>query len=143
MRSFILANVVAAVIPMMASAQSYRSVNFLDVVPLTGKTFEVIEARGEGPSGIWCAAADYAIHKLGARGRVYILEGRGASKSVPGRKSVVFTTNSNSLPRGPSKSISLSTSQVGVGLPVNHAIQFCRKDEFELSENLRDGIEYG
>lgn len=136
MRSFIFATVVAAITPMTANAQSYRAVNLLDVVPLTETTFEVIEARGEGPSGMWCAAADYAIHKLGARGRVYISEGRGVSKSVPGRKSVVFTTNANNLTQGPSKSISLSTSQVGVGLPINHAIQFCRRDEFELSENV-------
>lgn len=136
MRSIILATIIATALPAVLSAQSYRAVNYLDVVPLGGASFEVIEARGEGPQGMWCAAADYAMARLGARGRIYILTGRGPSQNVSGRKSVVFTTDANRLPQGPSRSISLNTSQVGVGLPVNHAIQFCRRDEFELSEFL-------
>jgi hypothetical protein len=136
MRAYILATILAAVVPAIADAQTYRAVNRLTVVPLSGSSFEVIEAYGEGPSGMWCAAADYAKRRLGTRGRIYILEGRGASQSVSGRKSVVFTTDANSLPQGPITSISLSTSQVGVGLPINHAIQFCRAEDFETSENL-------
>lgn len=134
MRSFILATVIAAAVPAMASAQSYRSVNRLEVLPLNGSTFEVIQARGEGPRGIWCAAADYTLKRLGTQGRIYILKGRSDSASVAGRKSVVFTTDVSRLSQGPFTSLSLETSQVGIGLPVNHAIQLCRKDEFELSK---------
>ena len=47
-----------------ASAQSYRAINYLVVVPLNATDFEVIEARGEGARGIWCAAADFAEHAL-------------------------------------------------------------------------------
>ena len=57
---------------------------------------------------------------------------RGAANSVAGRKSVVFTTNPDSLPQGPFQSISISTSQVGAGLPINHALQFCRFEDYEL-----------
>ncbi len=136
MRSFMFATVIACAVPAMASAQNYRAVNLLNVVPLTGTTFEVIEARGEGASGIWCAAADYATRKLNTRGRLYVLTARAASKSTPGRKSVVFTTNAQQLPKGPKQSLSVTTSHVGVGLPINHAIQFCRRDEIEYSETF-------
>ena len=140
MRLVVLAAVIAATLPVAASAQSFRAVNFLDVVPLSRSTFEVIEANGEGPRGIWCAAADYAEKRLRSYGRIYIAAGRGASRTVAGRKSVVFTTDAGSLSQGPFQSISLSTSRVGVGLPVNHALQFCRIDDYELgsfSERLK------
>lgn len=136
MRAQIIATVIAAVLPVMVSAQSYRAVNHLDVVPLSRTTFEVIEARGEGPRGIWCAAADYAERRLGARGRIYISGARGPARSVAGRKSVVFTTDVSSLSQGPFQSTTLSLGQVGVGLPIAHAIQFCRRDEFELSDRI-------
>ena len=135
MRAIVFGAILAATAPVMALADTYRAVNYLNVVPLSGSSFEVIEARGEGPQGMWCAAADYALQRLGARGRIYILAGRGPARKVSGRKSVVFTTNVNQLPNGPIQSTSLSTAQVGVGLPINHAIQFCRR-EYELSDNL-------
>ncbi len=129
---------VIALLPTAAVAQSYGAVNHLDVVPLGPATFEVIEARGEGPRGIWCAAADYAERRLRATGRIYIREARGPAKSAPGRKSVVFTTDPQSLPQGPFRSLTLDTSQVGVGLPIGHAIQFCHpdEDEFGLGNHL-------
>lgn len=138
MHRLIFATVIAAIVPALASAQTYRAVNDLNVVPLSRSTFEVIEARGEGPRGIWCAAAEYAERRLGAKGRVYIREGRGPSRSVSGRKSVVFTTNTANLTQGPSQAISVSTSKVGTGLPIAHAIQFCR-DNFERDDEILSG----
>lgn len=132
MRLITFATAAAIAFPALAGAQTYRAINNLNVVALNSTTFEVIEAAGEGPRGIWCAAADYAETRLRASGRIYISEGRGAARSVAGRKSVVFTTNAASLSKGPFQSISISTSQVGAGLPVNHALQFCRFDEYEL-----------
>lgn len=123
-----LAALAIAVLPAALNAQTFRAVNDLNVVPLQQGAFEVIEARGEGPRGIWCAAAEYAERRLGTRGRVYIAEARGPAHSVAGRKSVVFTTDVKRLSQGPFKSVSLSTSQVGVGLSVDHAIQFCHRD---------------
>jgi hypothetical protein len=134
MRRLILAALLAAVTPLAAAAQSYRAINDLEVFPLDRTTFEVIEARGEGPQGIWCAAAEYAKNRLRTQARIYIIKGRDGARSVAGRKSVVFTTDVASLPAGPFRSISVSTSRVGVGLPVNHALQFCRTDDFDVDE---------
>ncbi len=130
MRTLIIAAVIALSAPVAVSAQTFRAINHLNVVPLDGSSFEVIESGGKGPRGIWCAAAEYAERRLGARGRVYILEARGPSRSVQGRKSVVFTTDAGSLTQGPFQSAVLSTSQVGIGLPIDHAIQFCREADF-------------
>ncbi len=127
----------AAALPTLAQAQTFRAINDLIVIPLSGSSFEVIEARGEGARGIWCAAAEYAEERLGATGRVYIVGARGPARSVQGRKSVVFTTNVASLPQGPFQSVSLTTSQVGTGLPVAHAIQFCR-DVFDHDDIIWD-----
>ncbi len=126
MKKLLIGWLIAALMPALAHAQSYRAINKLTVVPLGGSKFEVIEQRGEGSRGIWCAAAEYAERRLGASGRVYVSEGRGPARSVQGRKSVVFTTNAASLSQGPSQSLVVSTSRVGAGLPIAHAIQFCR-----------------
>ena len=140
MRRIFLTAALAALLPVLANAQSYRAINKLTVVPLGGSNFEVIEQRGEGARGILCAAAEYAERRLGATGRVYIREGRGPSRTVQGRKGVVFTTNAASLPQGPSQSVIVSTSRVGAGLPIAHAIQFCRdnigRDGDILERNL-------
>lgn len=139
MRPFILAGIIAVAAPALAHAQTFRAINDLNVIPLNPSSFEVIEARGEGPRGIWCAAAEYAERRLGATGRVYVAGARGPARSVQGRKSVVFTTNEASLTQGPFQSVAVSTSQVGSGLPVAHAIQFCRdgfdRDDFTWDRN--------
>ncbi|UWR27472.1 hypothetical protein K3757_05910 [Sulfitobacter sp. S223] len=134
MRPTILAALVALAVPVAAQSQTYRAINYLDVVPLTSTTFEVIESDGKGARGIWCAAADYAERKLRYYGRIYISEGRAPSRSYPGRKSVIFTTDVNSLTQEPTTSLTLSTTRVGVGLPANHAIQFCRPADYDLGE---------
>jgi hypothetical protein len=126
MRVSILAAAVVSLLPAMASAQNYRAINNLTVVPLSATNFEVIEGRGEGPRGIWCAAAEFAERRLSASGRIYVLEGRGPSQVASGRTGVVFTTDVSALPQQPSQSVVVRTSQVGMGLPINHAIQFCR-----------------
>lgn len=136
MRLFVLATLVAGLVPVVSSAQNYKAVNNLTVVPLGASSFEVIEGRGEGPRGIWCAAAEYAERRLGAQGRVYVQKGRGPSHVVSGRKGVLFTTNPAKLAQRPSQSLSVSTSRVGAGLPVAHAIQFCR-DVFDRDNEIR------
>lgn len=136
MHRFGMITAVVAALPVIASAQTFRAVNDLDVIALGGTAFEVIEARGEGPRGIWCAAAEYAERRLGAGGRVYVLAGRGAARSASGRTSVVFTTDAAMLPQGPSSSTSVNTSRVGVGLPIAHAIQFCR-DVFDKDDLIK------
>ncbi len=137
MRRQLLAISLAA-LPAMAGAQSFTAENRLVVVPLNGGQFEVIEARGEGPRGIWCAAADFARDRLGVPGteRVYISRGRGPSVSGARRKTVIFTSDPDVLSRPPFQSVSLSTDQIGMGLPVNHAHQFCKDYLLDFMENF-------
>lgn len=133
MRALIL-GLACAVTPLMAQAQSYQSVNLLKVVPLNQTDFEVIEARGEGARGIWCAAADYASARvgMGKTGRIYVKSPRGPSVSGKGRKGVVFTTNAKAVDARTSYSVSVR--QTGLGLPINHAIQFCKDYLIELED---------
>jgi hypothetical protein len=136
MRPLMIFAVLATLLPAAASANSFRAYNDLTVLPQSNSTFEVVISRGEGARGVWCAAADYAVRALGFQGRIYVLEARAASRTVAGRNSVIFTTNVNVLPQGPSRSVSVTTSDVGNGLPVNHAIQFCRGNNIELGDRI-------
>lgn len=121
-----------------ATAQVYTAINRLAVVPLGAGAFEVIEARGEGARGIWCAAADYVIARDGRGGgvRLYVKSPRGPAASAPGRKGVTFTTNAASLSVEPKQSLSVTVRTAGVGLPVNHAVQFCQDYQIELEDIL-------
>ena len=119
--------ILSLTIPLQAEAQAYRAENYLVVVPLTTTEFEVIEDRGEGPRGIWCAAASFAQQRLGAAraSRIYVQQARGPSVSGVGRKGVVFTTREDKLTVPATQSSSLSVRVPGMGLPVHHARQFC------------------
>tara|TARA_R110002094_G_scaffold12385_9_gene22492 strand:- start:98 stop:529 length:432 start_codon:yes stop_codon:yes gene_type:complete len=119
---------VVALIASAATAWAFEARNRLLVVPLGAKDFEVIEARGEGPRGIWCAAADYVQHALNQPGgsRLYVKTARGPSVSGAGRIGVVFTTDPARLSQGPTTSYAVSVRRVGQGLPVHHAYQFCK-----------------
>ncbi|NOR30912.1 MAG: hypothetical protein GQ539_07440 [Sulfitobacter sp.] len=135
MRS-ILAAAICATLPFAAHAQSYEAINGLNVIPLGGSSFEVIEARGEGPSGIWCAAASYAQDRVGLSNttRLYIKTPRGPSISGAGRTGVVFTSDPNDLPSPPIKSYSISVDQQSIGLTIGHSIQYCQDYIIELND---------
>jgi hypothetical protein len=122
--------------PLMAQAQTYTAVNKLKVVPLGGSEFEVLEARGEGARGIWCAAAEFADTRMrmAKNHRIYIKSKRGPAVSAAGRKGVVFTSKASAVQ--PVSSYSVSVRQEGLGLPVTHALQFCRDYEIELDNIL-------
>ncbi|MBW4707756.1 hypothetical protein KX928_08145 [Roseobacter sp. YSTF-M11] len=117
---------VIVALPTLA-AQPFRAVNRLYVYPLTADTFEVIEDRGAGARGIWCAASDYtkSAGRDGPRKRMYILEPRRPSKTVPGRNGVVFTLNPDERLRNTPSSYSVSVNRKGENLPVGHAYLFC------------------
>ncbi len=132
-----IAAILLAALPTLASAQAFKAVNRLTVVPLGGGAFEVIEARGEGARGMWCAAADYALARSQANGqRLYVKTPRGPAQSVNGRKGVVFTTNEASLGVPTQQSLSVSVRTAGVGLPLHHAYQFCRDYQLDLDDVL-------
>lgn len=124
--------------PIASQAQGFEAINRLKVFAAGPTEFEVIEALGEGPRGIWCAAADYvkARYGQGTQGRLYVLAPRGPARTVQGRKGVVFTIDAARLPVQPSRSTSVVTDMAGVGLPVNHAIQFCKDYLIELEDVL-------
>lgn len=119
--------------PLAVMAQPYKAINTLSVAPLPNGDFEVIEANGEGARGIWCAAADYVLSRSGnsARGRLYVKTPRGPSVSGAGRIGVVFTTDVERLGVAPQKSYSVSTRIKGLGLPIQHAVAFCRDYQLE------------
>ncbi|MEW9919443.1 hypothetical protein AB2B41_07505 [Marimonas sp. MJW-29] len=133
---FLCLCVLGIVFPMQGTAQAYRAFNLLTVVPLNATDFEVIEARGEGARGMWCAAADYAIHALRVprEQRLYVKTPRGRSISGAGRIGVVFTVDVNALGVSPSRSYSVTVRTAGLSLPLHHAYQFCRDYELELED---------
>jgi hypothetical protein len=125
-------------LPAGAGAQTYQAENFLTVVPLSPTEFEVIEANGEGPRGIWCAAASYAFARAGVSPdqRLYVERPRGPSVSGAGRIGVVFTTREDQLTTAPTQSISLSVREAGRSLPQHHAYRFCRDYLIDRSDRL-------
>jgi hypothetical protein len=113
-----------------ASAEPFRALNRLHVVPLSADSFEVIEAYGEGGRGIWCAAADYTreIGRDAPKQRLFIAEGRGPAQTRPDRMSVVFTLVPNDDPATRPVFTWVTTRNVGASLPVFLAYTFC--DDF-------------
>ncbi len=120
-----------------AQAQTFEAVNRLQVVPISNTDFEVIEAYGEGARGMWCAAADYAMHGLQRRsGRMYIKSPRGASVTGGGRSGAIFTLDEASLPGEPTRSYSVNTTTPGLSLPIQHAYQFCADYLIDIEDIL-------
>ena len=139
MRSLLLSLFFATALSGGALAQSFQAINLLRVVPLNAADFEVIEARGEGARGIFCAAADYAIARGAPQAaRLYVKTPRGRSVSGAGRIGVVFTLDENRLSSPPFQSYSVSVNSVGANLPVHHAYQFCRDYLLEEDDILFD-----
>ena len=110
--------------------------NHLLVVPLNATDFEVIESRGAGPRGIWCAAASYVDSRLtqARTGDLFVKSARGPSVSGVGRIGVVFTINGAELGQKPVQSYSISVDRAGERLPVQHAYQFCRDYILDTSD---------
>jgi hypothetical protein len=135
MRALLIAALCSA-LPLSVQAQSYVAFNRLVVVPLNATDFEVIESRGEGPRGIWCAAASFAQHRLGTprNARIYVKTARGPSRSGAGAKGVVFTTSTQGIT--PKTAYSISVRQPGLGLPQYHALQFCKDYLIEPEDRL-------
>ncbi|ASM73325.1 MULTISPECIES: hypothetical protein [Roseobacteraceae] len=107
----------------------------LDVNRLSDTTFEVIEKGGVGPRGVWCAAANYAIHELGKqRGRIYIVTPRGPAQTEAGAKGVAFSTQDPGI--AANTGYSVTTDVAGANLLVFHAQQFCKDNIVEPGDIL-------
>ncbi len=108
-------------------AQVLSDPSDLTVAPLSADTFEVIEGQGAGARGLWCAAADYARDQLNPANtaRLYVVEPRGDSQTVQGRKAVTFSlTPQGTVPRQ-TFIVGFSTYNAGSSLSVSHALSFC------------------
>ena len=107
-----------------AQAQDFRAENRVTVRPGTGE-FSVLGDGGFGARGIWCAAADFARDRLGARGvdRLYVKQPR--SRGVGEASSVVFTLQPGDLQPQQVLILGFSVKTAGASLSVGHAYSFC------------------
>lgn len=128
----------AAALPQTVAAQTYEAVNRLTVVPLNPHDFEVIESRGEGARGLWCAAADYvdSLRPAQRTGDLYVKRARGPSVSGAGRIGVTFTLDPARLNVEPNSGYSVTVRQEGRRLPVQHAFRFCRDLDWNVNDIL-------
>lgn len=126
-KACILGLIFCALSASAVTAQAYRAVNRLYVVPISSDTFEVIDDRGASAQALWCAGADYARRAGldGIRKRMYVVEPRGQSRTRANVKAVTFTTNpSPELADSPS-SYSVSVNRRGDNYDIGHAYNFC------------------
>jgi hypothetical protein len=128
LRHFILcALCVSLVAPSVADAEGFvRRDRFeIPIFPMDANTFEVIESDGAGGTQMWCAAGIYAHDALGLQdGSIYVLQGRGESRAVTGRKSVVFTTQPV---EGAFSSLSQGVRRTGKVFSIGHASALCHE----------------
>lgn len=118
------------VTPMAALAQDFQIHEpfNIPVYPIDATTFEVVENGGAGGTQMWCAAGKFTREVLGQRGgAIYILEPRGASQAVEGRKSVVFTTNAVD---GAFGTLTQGVGRAGQTFSMAHAYALCRDTRF-------------
>ncbi len=130
----------AVTAPTIADAQSSalrRDTFTLPVAQIGPNTFEVIEADGAGGTQMWCGAGIYVRRVLGQRGGdIQIVTPRGPSTTMPGRKSVVFTTEVSG--EGGGGFFSPSTRTAGRSVSMTHAFALC-SDMPRLRLRTQDG----
>ena len=101
----------------------FHEVFRLPVNAIDATTFEVVANDGAGGTQMWCAAGIYVTRALGqSRGDITILEGYGPSKTMPGRRAVVFTTNEVVEAF---KSYDEGVRKAGKALSIGHATGIC------------------
>lgn len=125
LRTLALACLIA--FPSLAHAEGFsfatRQTFTIPVFPIDATTFETIEANGAGGTQLWCAAGIYATRVLGlTREKLYIQEARGPSRTVQGRRGVVFTTQE--VPNAV-RTFSEGVRTPGKNLSVGHAHALC------------------
>ena len=127
----------ALVAPGLTQAQSFGSSDFIreilvrvQVKALGPTTFEVFDGLDTGPGVVWCAASIFARERLGHNsGSLWLAKGRSPSDSIPGRRSMIFST----VPvPGEYTSLGLNTRRAGKVLSVASANAQCFTDEFKV-----------
>ncbi|WP_172331213.1 hypothetical protein [Mangrovicoccus sp. HB161399] len=122
--------------PANPGGSQYLSVNGRRVVPLdTPGTFEVIAGPGDAGPQFFCAAADYAHRKLGARStdRVVITRSAGDSVSYPGTRGVTFTLMSQQEAPPTSNSLIMNPRQLGESVTVGNGRHMCQYSDRQRS----------
>jgi hypothetical protein len=124
MRHFYAAAVSLACFTLPLSAQGYIPNGKLDFTPApNGVT--IAGTTGHGARGTWCAAADYALNRLGASGAQNLYVSSPRTKGG-GRNSVVsFTLDPTGLTPSNVFLVGGSLDRKGAELTINHALTFC------------------
>lgn len=127
MRNIVTA-VFLVVLPAVGSAATTTGEEASMVVNrLNATDFEVVETRSMGAADFWCGASTYVIRRNGMSELtpIYLKQARGPSKTVNGRKAVVFSTSSLGLPPA-QKQITVSVNRPGDMIKSSLARRFCR-----------------
>lgn len=106
----------------IADAQTFRAENRVTVTGQGDGLFSVPSGSRYGARGAWCAAADYAMDVLNARGndRLYV-----RSPQTTNSGPVTFgLTPGNTTPTSV-LGVSAALRDAGASLSVDHAFQFC------------------
>lgn len=130
MKHYLAITLAAAIAFAPVAASAWRALNRHEVYPISKEVFEVVYYIASGPREFWCAAGDYAISQLRAKGneRIYIWRGIGPSESRPGKKAVQFSfTPPEGVDLNPG--ISLSVKAVGDNMRAAMALQYCYGDD--------------
>ena len=91
--------------------------------------FDILQNAGSGATDYWCAAGEYAIHKLGLTPttRLYLVQPLG--KGRLGRNSIGFSSAPTSGGVS-SNGLTMSMNKVGQNWTVSHARAVCGSDDF-------------
>lgn len=120
-------SIIAAVaigLAMPATAQDFRAENRVKVRSGNGD-FMVLGDGGFGARGIWCAAADYARDRLGARGADRLFVKSPRTRGVGENSTVTFTLEPGGLTAQQVLILGASIRNPGANLSVGHAYGFC------------------
>ncbi|WP_138464977.1 hypothetical protein [Poseidonocella sp. HB161398] len=118
-------------IPQHPGGSQFLATNGNRVVPLEQPgTFEVIAQPGDAGPSFFCAAADYAYRRLGARqtDRVVIIQPAGDSISYPGTRGVSFALRSREEMPDMNSGLFLNPRQAGAATTVGHGRHVCNSD---------------
>lgn len=124
---------VLALVPFAGIANTDGEEDRIVITPSSDSDFEVVQGTNFGAAEYWCGAATYIERRLGRpeTTTIYVRKTLGPSVTVPGRKSVIFTT----APKGLAQvrnGLTLSVHQAGVKRKSAVARRYCR-DAFTRS----------
>ena len=125
---------IAGLCPAFALAGTQGEEDAITINRLNASDFEVVSGSFVGGNEyFWCGAASYVERRTKRSGLtpIYIKQPIGPSRSVAGRKSVVFSTSNAGLPANQDRS-TLTLKVRGAMLKAAKARSYCR-DAFTRS----------